>query len=40
MDQKIIQFFNFYEKETYKVTIIPSWDSVDDVQFINLDIIR
>jgi hypothetical protein len=28
--------FNFYEKESFKVTIIPSWDSAGDVQYINI----
>jgi hypothetical protein len=36
---KHIKFFSFYEKESYNVTIIPSWDSADDVQYINVDVI-
>ncbi len=28
--------FNVYEKESFKVTIIPSWDSADAVQYINI----
>jgi hypothetical protein len=33
------KFLSFYEKESYNVTIIPSWDSADDVQYINVDVI-
>jgi hypothetical protein len=36
---KHIKFFSFYEKESYNMTIIPSWDSADDVQYINVDVI-
>ena len=36
---KHIKFFSFYEKESCNITIIPSWDSADDVQYVNVDVI-
>jgi uncharacterized membrane protein (DUF485 family) len=30
---------SFYEKEWYKLTIIPSSDSADNIQYINIDVI-
>ncbi len=36
---KHIKLLSFYKKESYNVTIIPSWDSADDVQPINVDVI-